>query len=251
MGEVDLQFKPSVPVFDANVALGRHFNRPVRVDTVQGTLKAMKQAGVGRALVYSPHAADFDSRDGNQLLVESIRGNPSLVPQFACNPPFDELESFAAEVGEHGVRSTRIFPGPHNYPFRDWIVRPWLEWLASRRMLLSIAATDIDPSEMYDTLKDHPDVNVVLCLVHYGHMAWARPLLSSLPNLYVEISHYVSTDGIAQLLQAVGHERVLYGSGFPDFAMPPQLYNLHHCGLSDSVLEAICGGNLQRLLWEE
>ena len=67
VGQVNLRFKPTVPVFDANVSLGRRHNRRVAVDTAEGTLRAMDRAGIDRALVYSPHAAAYDSRDGNAL----------------------------------------------------------------------------------------------------------------------------------------------------------------------------------------
>ena len=88
MGIVDLDFKPTVPVFDANITLGRYFNRDVRVDTVEGTLKAMQRSGIDRALVYSPHARDFDSLDGNQQLIELINNNSTFI--FTC-PLFNDL----------------------------------------------------------------------------------------------------------------------------------------------------------------
>ena len=50
------------------------------------------------------------------------------------------------------------------------------------------------------------------------------------------------------LLDAVGGERILFGSAFPDSTMSPQLYNLHLNGLDNDVLSAICAGNLERLL---
>jgi len=91
MGEVDLHFKPAVPVFDANVALGRRHDRPVAVDTLEGTLEAMDSAGVERALVYSPHAEAFDALEGNDLLWETVRGTDRLVPQHVVNPAYDDL----------------------------------------------------------------------------------------------------------------------------------------------------------------
>ena len=49
MGQVDLDFKPSVPVFDANVSIGRRHDKRVAVDTVDGALEEMQRAGIGRA----------------------------------------------------------------------------------------------------------------------------------------------------------------------------------------------------------
>jgi predicted TIM-barrel fold metal-dependent hydrolase len=259
MGQVDLNFKPSVPVFDANVALGRRHNRLVSVDTKEGTLEAMGLAGVGRALVYSPHAEFFDSEEGNRILLDTVQGEPGLVPQFICNPTFDDLDSFAEDVHERGVRSVRMSPTVHKYPFRDWVVGAWMDWLARENLPLWISAgevapwlgTPLDPAEFHDTIKNNPEVTLVLSEVHYSQARWAMPLLRSLPNVHIELSRFVTSDSIPRLVETIGHERILFGSGFPSSPMAPQLYNLHRCGLSGPTLEAICSGNLDRLLGME
>ena len=256
MGQVDLDFKPSVPVFDANVALGRRHDRRVSSDTTEGLLNAMDRAGVGKALVYSPHAVGYDSQDGNRYLMEMIEGQPTLVPQYACNPAFDDFDTFTGQVAAAGVRSVRMAPEVHNYPFMDWVVGPWLDWLAAEGIPLWLPVSydfvrkelEIEPWQLHETLNDHPDLTVVLSEVHYRHVSWVFPLVRALPNVSVELSRLVSTNGIPELLDAIGHERILYGSRFPDADMGPQLHNVHRCGLSDQALRAICAGNLERLL---
>jgi predicted TIM-barrel fold metal-dependent hydrolase len=207
----------------------------------------MSRAGVDRALVYSTRTLS-DAREGNQVLLEATGNFTRLVPQFVCNPATDRLDDFATEVSDRQVCSIRMFPAHHSYPFRDWAVESWLEWLASERLPLWIGADEFDPSALHDTLKHRPDVTVVLCEVHYIHAPWATLLLKSLPNLYVELSCVVGSGGIATLLETIGEERVLYGSRFPDSPMAPQLYNLHRSELSEASLRAICSGNLDRLL---
>ncbi len=58
----------------------------------------------------------------------------------------------------------------------------------------------------------------------------------------------IQTEGVARMINAVGEQRVMFGSRFPESALGPQLYNLHHCGLSDETLRAICAVNLERIL---
>ena len=157
MGEVDLHFKSSVPTFDACVALGRRFDRYVREDTVEGTLDVMDKAGVEKALVYSPHSIDFDAEEGNALLMEQIQGQTRLVPQFAVNPSYDDMEAFGATLHELGVRSVRMAPEKHRFPFRDWVVGPWLEWLASEKLPLWLDSMQFDPVDLHDTAKNFPD----------------------------------------------------------------------------------------------
>ncbi len=248
MGEVDLHFKSSVPTFDACVALGRRFDRYVREDTVEGTLDVMDKAGVDKALVYSPHSIDFDAEQGNELLMEQIRGQSRLVPQFAVNPSYDDMEAFGATLHELGVRSVRMAPDKHRFPFRDWVVGPWLEWLASENLPLWLDATQFDPVDLHDTMKNFPDTKIVLSEVHYTNIGWVIPILKGLPNLSIEISRFLIPDGVNTLIDAIGADRVLFGSRFPDSPMAPMLYSLHRSGLSDEELRAICAGNLERLL---
>lgn len=248
MGEVDLHFRSSVPTFDACVALGRRFDRYVREDTVEGTLGVMDKAGVEKALVYSPHAIDFDAEEGNALLMEQIQGQARLVPQFAVNPSYDDMNAFASTLHELGVRSVRMSPFKHRYPFRDWVVGPWMEWLASENLPLWLDAAQFDPVDLHDTASGFPDATIVLSEVHYAHIGWALPMLKDLPNLSIELSRFLIPDGVNTLIDAIGVERIMFGSRFPDSPMAPMLYSLHRSGLSDEELRAICSGNLERLL---
>ena len=255
MGKVDLHFEPEVPVFDANVLLGRPHDRRLTVDTTEGTLGAMARAGVARALAYSPHAAFRDSDDGNRWLLEMFGEESALVPQLVCNPTFDDMDTFAAQAKSLRVRSVRMNHTVHGYPFRDWVVGRWLQWLEDEKMVLYLqvdsqirAGDDFDSGVVHDTIKSHPNLKVVLSQFNYQIAIWVFPFLRSLPNVSAEISRYHGADGIPRLIETVGVERVLYGSGFPDEAMGPQLYTLHRCGLRQEDLTAICGGNLDRLL---
>jgi predicted TIM-barrel fold metal-dependent hydrolase len=256
MGSVDLDFKPSVPVLDANVSLGRRHDRPVAVDTVEGVRSEMDRAGIGRVLVYAPHAATYDSVEGNSMLMDAVRGRADFVPQFVCNPAFDDLDTVAAHVEAEGVTSVRMLPGVHNYPFRDWVVGPWLDWLTDTGIPLWLPVEHevlgtvhaIDPRDVYETLAARPNVRAVLGEAKYHDASWALPLVRSLPNLDFELSRFVVTGGITTVVDAIGPERVLFGSRFPDAAMSPQLYSLHHCGLRMDALRLICAGNAERLL---
>lgn len=256
MGEVDLHFKPSVPVFDANVALGRRHDRRVNVGSVEETLEAMDRTGVDRAVVYTPHAMGYDSVEGNSYLMELVDGQSRFVPQFVCNPSYDDLDTVAASVRDNGITSVRMMPAVHHYPFRDWVVKPWMDWLAAEGIPLWIPVKYdfihvehvVDGHELHETLAAHPDVRAVLCEAQYHEMSWVMPLLRSLPNIYIELSRSVNTDVLVRMLDAVGEERIVFGSRFPDGSISPMLYGLHRYGLSDASLAAICAGNLERLL---
>ena len=256
---VDLDFRPEVPAFDANAALGRRHDRRVSKDSAAELLAEMDRAGVQRALVYAPHAAAYDSTEGNAGLLEAIGDETRLVPQFVCNPAFDDFEATKAQIEAADVRAVRMLPMLHHYPFRPWVVGEWLTWLAARRIPLWLPMSyetnwldgdgaELDAHAVYETVGEFPDLAVVLSEVHYRQASWAPPLLRSLPNLSIEVSRYVIVDGIARLLDDIGPRRILFGSRYPEQAIAPQLYHLHRIGLNETDLRATCGGNLARLL---
>ena len=261
MGEVDLRFRPSVPVFDANMALGRRHDRRVLFDSVEDALREMDRAGVERALVYSTVAAT-DPIGGNRWLEATLENEPRLVPQLVGSPARDDLERFAGAMAAGEASSMRMLPALHGYPLRQWVVGEWFEWASAARVPVWLPVNygaprrgevlgyldEFDPSALYDTLSDFPDLNVVLTEVQYAQAPWALALMKALPNLHMEISRFVSTDGVAKLLGIAGESRVLFGSRFPDSPLAAQLYHLHRYGLPESTLRAICAGNLERLL---
>ena len=192
------------------------------------------------------------------MLMEQIDGEPRLVPQFVCSPIFDRLDDLADEVEAAGVRSVRMVPRPSLLPVPRLGRRPLarLDGGHAHPGVAAHAVADLalrrrhpwTPRDVYETLKARPDVTAVLSEVKYDDISWALSLLRSLPNLYVETSRFVVGGGIEYLLEAAGEHRVLFGSRFPDSAMPLHLYSLHRSGLSDEALRAICAGNLDRLL---
>ena len=256
MGKVDLNFKPSVPVFDANVELGRRHDQRADKDTPEQLFEEMEHSGVDRALVWHPHGAAYDSMEGNLILQELIHGDSRLVPQFFCNPSFDNFDAITKSVKEAAVRSIRMVPQYQHYPFQEWVVGPWLNWMEQEELALWLPTTytvfekttELNPSDVYSTIREHPHLNVVLSEVHYSHVSWAIPLLKSLPNIHVETSRLTIADPINRFLEFMNEDRILFGSRYPKSAMGVHVYALHHMGLRESTIRAICSGNLERLL---
>ena len=251
MGEVDLDFKPLVPVFDANVALGRRHDKRVVIDTIEGLFEAMDNSGVDRAVVYSPHAEHFDIYEGNRELAELTRTHPNLIPQFVANPATEDISEFVTEINKYGVSSVRLSPKEHRYPLTEWVVGEWIDWIESVNMPIWIPVDFADPTELFDLALNRPALNIVLAEVHYIHVPWVMPLLSRLSNVSIEISRFVIGDGITRLVNLIGQDRIIFGSRFPESSMGQQIYNLHHNNLNLAELSAICSGNVERLLGRE
>jgi len=244
----DLTFKPQVPVFDANVSLGRLTTRKVAVDNLPETLNIMDIAGIDKSLVYSTHSMNFDTGDGNQLLLKTIGNDERFVPMFGFNPSTLDLLTFKETIEKHKIRAIKTWPLTQNYPLTEWIIGDWLNWIQEYNLTLFMSATEIDPRDFYNIFEQFNKIKVVLTEVHYSHISWVIPLLSNLENVSLEISKFYIYDSLKRLLDTISYTRILYGSNFPYQPMGPQLYNLHKWGLDITSLTAICSGNLEKLL---
>ena len=243
-----LNFKPQVPVFDANVSLGRLTTRKLAVDNLPETLDIMNRNGIDKSLVYSTHSMNFDTGDGNQLLLESIGDDQRFIPMFGFNPATLNLLKFKEIIEKHQIRAIQTWPLTQNYPLTEWIIGDWLNWIQEYNLTLFMSASEIDPRDFYNIFQRFNKIKVVLTEVHYSHISWVIPLLSNLENVSLEISKFYINDGLKRLLDIISYKRILYGSNFPYQPMGPQLYNLHKSDIDTTSLTAICSGNLEELL---
>ena len=238
-------------VIDCNAALGRRHDRRVLYDRPEDLLRIMDEARIARALVYHPYGIWTGSTDGNRFLLESIEGQDRLVPQFVVSLATDDMDRVRREAADAGVRSLRVVPISHGYPFVHWVADPWLEWMAREGLALWIPMgrdAEVDPRDLYDTASRHPDVPIVLAGLYYTDYPSIWPLLRALDHVHVDLSRWDLVGGLERLVDHIGAERILFGSDFPEVDGRSILYQLAHCGLREEQLAAIHHGNIERLL---
>ena len=250
-----LNFKPSVPVFDANIGVGHQFNQPAPFDDAAGLLHEMQRHGVDRALIYHVQGESISALDGNEALVTWADGNAQFSLQWMAGPGPDslrQLQDFHADGMVNSVRinSTRLGSSVVEIPFAEWLYGDLLEWLQAEEVPVWISLADTPATEIVSTLKRFPDLVSVLLGAHYSHALLLRPLLTHLPKAHLELSRYEVPGGVEALKSEFGVERLIYGSFYPRYAMGPILYALHHTDLTEAELSAICEGNLKRTLGE-
>lgn len=250
-----LNFKPRVPVFDANVGVGHQFNQPAPFDDAAGLLHEMQRHGVQRALIYHVQGESISGLDGNEALVTWAEGTEQFSLQWTVGPRQDslrQLQDFHVDGIVKSVRINSTRPGSSavELPFVEWLYGDLLEWLQAEKVPLWISLTDTPTTEIMSTLKRFPDLVTVLLGAHYSHALLVPPLLRHLPNAHLELSRYEVPGGVEALKGEFGVGRLIYGSFYPRYAMGPILYALHHMGLTETDLEAICEGNLKRVLGE-
>ena len=245
-------FGARVPVFDANVRVGDLHYEPSPCRNREQLLAEMDRHGVERALIYHAHTEEVSPVDGNGFLEEWLGEDGRLYPQWSIMPTADSMEQVRGLHGQGRVRNVRLNnTRVAGLPFRPWVHAPMLSWLSENRIPLWIPVPDADPDELVTTLGEFPELVTVLVGAHYLHALWVRPIMSALPNAYLESSRLEPLGDVEALCTEYGVERFVYGSWYDRYAMGTMLFYLHHTDLSDAELELVCGGNLERILQGE
>jgi hypothetical protein len=246
-----LNFQPRVPVFDANIGVGHRHNRPAPFEDAAGLRKEMQRLGVERALIYQVQGESISPLDGNVELQNWADAEGPFSLQYVAGPgtrSLHQLQDLYAAGKLHSVRLNNA-DSPRN-PFVEWIYGDLLEWMNAEHIPLWVSLADTDTREVITTLKPFPDLVSVLVGAHYTHALFVRALLQNLPNAHLELSRYEVLGEVEALTEEFGHQRLVYGSFYPRYAMGPMLFYLHNIPFSDAELTAICAGNLERILGE-
>lgn len=247
-------------LFDANCMLGRRsihtpLNTPI---TVPDLLAEMDRLRIAEALVYHAMAMDGHPEEGNARLMREIAGHPRLHPCWVLLPTTGEMppsEQLVTQMREQGVRAARLCPGQHHYPVTEANVGDLLSALEAARIPLFIdfgmahwSEDKADMRELDALCSQHP--NLAFIVVGEGMAAPRRlfPFWQRHRNLYLETSYYQVHQGLSEIANRFGADRLLFGSGLPVRAPGPPLMLLRYDFLQDADRAAISGGTLRRLL---
>jgi len=244
-----------VTYWDCNVMVGLPPSG-VRVASrdADALLREMDWVGVQGALVYHAVMVYGSPIQGNPLTVEVAAASPRLCATWALLPPATgELPTgpgFFAALRQHDVRALWAFPGEHRYAPNRLTMGSMLDEVAERRIPVLISSGD-GWAPVAQLVEDYPEL-VVIAVGHgpWGEDRYFRPLLEEYEHLYLDISRYELSGGIAELVRRYGPDRLLYGSGYPRWSMGGPRLMLARAEIDEEARRRIAGGNLRRLLEE-
>ncbi|MFH1969489.1 MAG: amidohydrolase family protein, partial [Verrucomicrobiota bacterium] len=173
-----------------------------------------------------------------------------------------DLETCA---GKLGLKALRLVPQYHNYRLDCPEVLVMVQKAANLKLPVFI------PQRLVDVRGRHwMDTEQTINLCEVGVLCRAAPETKvvfteaavnpeelvdkrgrvSYPNLYFEMSRFRSVLGqnIKRMVQLIGHERVLFGSGAPFKEITPALLKLQHAALSPKEKNAVALQNAVRIL---
>ncbi len=257
-------------LIDTNAYLGHWAARRLRHNTPEGLLRLMDRAGIEQAWVSSASAIMYrNCHAGNEELHEALTGaahQGRLIPFAVISPAYAGWErDLRWCVDTMGARGLRLYPAYHRYRLSDACCHELMQAAAELKLVVSVPqrvedyrqrhwlidAPDVGLNELAALVRSHPDTRFLVsnALGVTGSDFVTRR--GDMPdNYWVDICRpdvVYGKDAIA-LIEALGPERIVFGSGIPFNYPEPAVVRMEVLQAQGYDVAAIGSGNAEKLL---
>lgn len=219
--------------FDSNCGLGA-FSKPVLYTEPEDLLRLMEKSAVEKSLVYHSLSREISPAEGNRLLLEKIKGYPSLVPSWVLLPEesgdIADLNNYIKLGLESGVSAFRIYPNTYRIPLHHYILSGTFSVPEEKNVPVIInpcmgliSNTDAGDWENIRLLCErHPALPVVFSEYRTRyHVRIVTYFLKKFGNFYFDIGSCWNYKVVEKLSGITNGENIVTGTNLP-FAEPGQ-----------------------------
>ncbi|HHY47474.1 MAG TPA: amidohydrolase family protein [Firmicutes bacterium] len=240
-------------IIDSNVLFGFWPRR--RVDSSLDTVKRIaRDHGVSKIVVCCMRGIFDDFVQGNSEAIEASKCDDTVIPAATINPNrFLDCESEMDRCLESGVKLFRFFP-----EFQGWTYsyRPFLKLLQRLAGAGAIAMlpTRIGRHLEFGSITEigravaETGARCILTDVYYGNLAEALTVASERPGIAIESHLLNSPDAIELVVNTLGPDRLIFGSGSPLKYIDSALLPVMGAACDDTTRHAILSGNMLKML---
>ncbi len=265
---------------DLNAFFGQWQFWPLRHPAPDDVLRLMDRHGIDRAAIASLRGLYGERRAANAETLAAAGAHPDrFIPVAVISPMRPRAEeppgaqrpggrsaqeapalSAAAEVrslAEQGFRALRLYPLLHGYRLHDPFADEVCEAAAERRLpvivctrpMMNFRFATVPIEEVGALAGRHPKTPFILSGPNYLTESRAAVLvMGQCPNVAIEITCMQGMDALGRMVETVGPDRVLFGTGMPLHYPACNVAKLVHARVPESVREAVGGGNAKSLL---
>jgi len=261
-------------IIDFETFIGHFAFRRVPNSSAAGLLKQMDGEGIDRALVSAMECVTYRNvQAGNEILAERLTGTDGrLMGAAVVNPAYPRAaEDARRSLRDFGMKAIRLLPRYHGYRLGEEVqgsgfrsvmtvaadlavpVSITYEIEDDRQHHLLFKPTELAAEEIAAAILAFSNVNFVLERISANLVRRVHRLAAAATNWYVDISGRgmlgaTVHSGIADVLDWIGPDRVLLGTGMAlQYPRAPFL-KLDSLSLDHDTLRKIKGENASRLL---
>ncbi len=216
-------------------------------------LAAMDREGIACSVVAPPDAqAAVHNAEGHAALRALAAAHPGRFAWLAAANPWygDQALDLLDAAFEAGARGLFLNPARQGFLLTEPVLRPLLDLCARRgKPVYSITGWPVcaEPLQLAELARCYPGLPFVMGRAGYSDFWYdLEAALRQTPNLLLETS--CTTPGLIRTaLDAVGPDRLLFGSGTPVSSLGAERHKIEWLNLSDAERAAVMETNARRV----
>jgi hypothetical protein len=237
------------PTMDFEVYLNTNAALPERAAQLAELFKNEDAAGIQYAVVMPQPTPHPD----NRALFETAGSERRAIRCCQVNPhDASALDDIRQSATEWGMRVLKIMPAIYHLQLLSPLASKLMTLARDLGMVVNIhSGSEIShPLAIGALCRRFPDVTVLMD--HMGYREWTSDAIEAArdnPNLFLGTTIAAfETSTIARAIDALGPERVVYGSNWPVVDSDLAVEAIRRAKFGHPAEELILGGNLARIL---
>ncbi|HEY3331325.1 MAG TPA: amidohydrolase family protein [Capsulimonadaceae bacterium] len=260
-------------IIDINTIFGAFPNQRAE-STAEALVDTLSKNEVSQALTLSSWGIHYNDMSGNQ---ETLRAcsqfKTHLIPVGTINPmQFWDGDEMLKQIVQTSFGVIRLFPEKQGWPIdyapfsrlvdvlselgkplleRELTLpratRGWRLWKDSGVPLMIEITRPGDATQLQRIVADYP-APVVMVGVTTSTVVEALTVMRMSEQLLIETHKLAAPDGLGRIRDAVGADRIVFGSGGPGLSVRASLDYVRKSSLTDAEQAAVLGGNASSIL---
>lgn len=247
----------SCRVIDAHAHLGRCPDIHAAHGDAEGMLASMDRIGIETTCLSSFQALGGDYRRGNEAVADAVRRYPGRFAGYAViNPNYpDDIEREISRcLDDLGLFAVKLHPTYHGTPPDDPAYHRVYTMMQVRRGVI-LSHTFGDPGTLERLAAGYPDITFIeahTAATYTPRMAESYAVvMAARSNIYLDMClSRVYYGDLERWVDAVGADRLLFGTDVPFNDNAHQIGRVTHAAISEADKRAILAGNMVRTMGE-
>jgi predicted TIM-barrel fold metal-dependent hydrolase len=240
-------------ITDAHAYLGNWPYWRMGATTADSLVEVLKSNGIDQAVVSSLKSVFYHTDEGNEEVLAACKKYREIIHGLATLTPLSERKGTGFQGVKTGAfKGIRIYPQHHSFNIStatrifEVAEEQKVPVVVAYRVTMSWAFPAVSMDGVLAVAREYPKVKFVLSGFNYDILS---VLLARLfpANLYVETSGFQIVEGVETLVNTLGADHVMLGTGLPVQFPQSGIQKVLHAKLDEKRLDAVKWKNAARL----
>jgi predicted TIM-barrel fold metal-dependent hydrolase len=239
-----------VPAMDAHCHFGKFTNFYIPDNRAERMIAAMDRLGIRRACISSLLAIFSDVRAGNDEVAAEVDRHPGrFIGLTVVNPNFPrQITAELERCYERGFRGIKLHCPVHQYSAGGAAYEAVWKFAAERKASVLVHTLPQDMPHIGRVAKAYPEATIIVAHSNQPKFEDCFKVMGENPNVYADtVSSGFANRLIERMVNAVGSEKVLFGTDVPYIDPFSQYAKVAFARLDDEAKQNIFYRNAQRI----